>query len=318
MNVKSLKKLFITVAVMSIVFVLAGCGLFGSDPTDCVQKMLDAYTSADVKEFASYFEEDDRMHYLMKAVDGSGAGEMQEIYAKVYELTQNAEITVVGQGTDKDRVKVKIKTVDYSDAFYNSMITAMKESGTKFMDAPGWMQDALSKPGKTVERELEVHVKPNGKMYDANYNAEFFDVLTGGFYDYIGCTMAGCVADSSKVYMLGNADKVIYSLDEYRETISGSGMTAGNVNGVITHYKAKYAGLAGVEAGGVYTEPVVRLYVLVDYKLATTNSLEKMGIVAGSATGDVSLSASVKGLQASGYNCEVTDFGVGVESEEDK
>ena len=315
---KSLKKFFITVAVMSIVFMLAGCGFLGAEPTENVQKMLDAYTSGDAKEFASYFEEDDRMHYLMKAVDGSGAGKMQEIYAKVYELTKKAEITVVGQGTEKDRVKVKIKTVDYSDAFYNSMTAAMKESGMKFMNAPEWMMDALSKPCNTVERELEVHVQPNGKMYGANYNAEFFDVLTGGFYDYIGCTMASCTSDSSKVYMLGNSDQLIYSLDEYRETISGSGMTAGNVNGVITHFKAKYAGLAGVEAGGAYTEPTAKLYLIVDYKLATNNSLEKVGMVSGSATGDVSLNASVEGLEANGYRCEITDFGVGVESDEDK
>lgn len=315
---KDIKKVFVTAVVTTMVFVLMGCGLFGSEPADCVQKMLDAYKSGDAKEFTSYFEEGDRMHYLMKAVDGTGAGRMQEVYEKVYELTKEAEVTVVGQGTEEDRVKVKIKTVDYSDALYNSMMDAMKVSGTKFMDAPEWMLEALNKAGRPVEREIEVHVQPNGKMYDAKYNEDFFNVLTGGFYDYIGCTMASCSSDRSKVYMLGNSDRLIYSLDEYHETISGSGMTAGNVNGVITHYKSKYAGLAGVEAGGTYKETLVRLYLIIDYKLATTNSLQKIGMVTGSSVGDVGLSVSVESLEANGYRCEVTDFGVGVESDEDK
>lgn len=315
---KGIKKVLVTVAVAAMVFALTGCGLFGSDPAETVQEMLDAYTSGDVEEFKSYFEEDDRMHYLMKAVDGTGAGQMQEVYQKVYELTSKAEITVVGEVTEADQVTVRMKTVDYSGELYNAMTDAMKESGTKFVDAPQWMMNALNVSGEPVEAEVTVHVQPNGKMYGAEYNKDFFDVLTGGFYDYIGCTIASAVSGDNKSYMLGSFDQVLYSLDEYRETISGGGMTAGNVNGVITHFVAKYEGLSGVEAGGSYKETMVRLYLIVDYQNATSNSLQQIGILSGGNTDFISLEDSIKGMEASGYTCETTDFGVGVKMEKDK
>lgn len=315
---KEIKKVFVTVAVATIMFVLTGCGLLGSDPAETVQKMLDAYTSGNVEEFKSYFEEDDRMHYLMKAMDGTGAGQMQDVYQKVYELTSKAEILAIGEATEADQVTVRMKTVDYSEKLYNAMTDAMKENGTKFADAPQWMMSALEASGEPIEVEVTVHVQPNGKMYGAEYNKEFFDVLTGGFYDYIGCTIASGVSENNKSYMFGSFDQVLYSLDEYRETISGGGMTAGNVNGVITHFVSKYEGLSGVEAGGSYKETMVRLYLIVDYQNATSNSLQQIGILSGGNTDFISLETSIKGMEASGYSFETTDFGVGVKMEKDE
>lgn len=318
MNVKSLKKFFITVAVMSFVFMLAGCGFLGAEPTETVQKMLDAYTSGDAKEFASFFEEGDRMRYLMKAVDGSGAGEMQEVYAKVYELTQKAEITVVGEGDADEYVKVRIKTVDYSENLHTSMVNAMKNDGTNFENAPEWMMTALSLPGEIIEKELDVRVQANGKMYDASFNEEFFDALTGGFYEYIGCTMASCTRGSNKSYLLGSFDRVLYSLDEYHESIKSPQATAAGVNGAITHFVAEYDGYEGIGAGGNYKGNVARLYLIIDYSKASNDSLQKIGMLSMANTTYISMDASIKGMEASGYSCKLNDFGVGVESDEDK
>ena len=111
---------------------------------------------------------------------------------------------------------------------------------------------------------------------------------------------------------------LIYSLDEYWQSLSDSGMTAGNVNGVITHFQSKYAGLSGVEAGGDYKETTVRMYLIVDFNNATSNSLQQIGLLSAGNTEVISLETSIKAMEASGFQCEVTDFGVGVQTEGEK
>lgn len=319
MNKRLKKFLLLSTVIVAMAFPLSGCALKEATALERAQNVVDAYQAGDADAFKSYIEDDNRMNYLMDALDDTGAEGMIEVYQKVYELTKTAEITVTEKENDLsgEYAVVTIKTVDFTNALNDAMLEAASEDGEAFADAPGWMMKALATGGEPVEKEVEIRTKSNNSLYEG-YNEEFYEAITGGFYDYIVSTMTTCKLDNEyndSTYMLANYDKVEVSLDEYVMQFEGEEYTDEEIDGIIQEFTADYEDCDGIVVGGHKVEDGVRLYMFINYDLASFYTLERLDLASSGDTDIISLSASVKGLENDGYTCEKTDFGSGVISE---
>ncbi len=316
---RHMRKITAVVLLVAMTLAMAGCEFLENmtaTTTDQMEKLMAAYTSGDVETVKKGFEEDNKIHYMLDAVGDSDSTGMKGVYQKVYELTSKAEITVVGpskeQGTINDEyITIQIKTVDFSEALENSMLAAMEEGGEAFADMPGWMMEALNTGGVPVEKEFDVRIDTLGKIYNS-HNEEFYDVLTGGFYDYIAYTMTSCTSDEGNSYLMSNYDEIIFSYDEYSESVAGYGMTEEDIELYIAAFMLEYEGLDGLAAGGYYEGDVVTLYQIINFKAASSYTLQRLGIVDGGAYDYISLGVTIDGYEEQGMTCETTDFGSGV------
>lgn len=316
---RHMRKIVAVVLLVAMTLSMAGCEFLENmtaTTTDQMEKLMAAYTSGDVETVKKGFEEDNKIHYMLDAVGDADSTGMKGVYQKVYELTSKAEITVVGpskeQGTISDEyITIQIKTVDFSEALENSMLAAMEEGGEAFADMPGWMMEALNTGGVPVEKEFDVRIDTLGKIYNS-HNDEFYDVLTGGFYDYITYTMTSCTSDEGNSYLIADHDEVIFSYDEYSESVAGYGMTEEDIELYIAAFMLEYEGLDGLAAGGYYEGDIVTLYQIINFKTASSYTLQRLGMVDGGYYDYISLDVTVEGYEAGGMTCETTDFGSGV------
>lgn len=314
---KELKKILLMATMIgAMVLPLSGCALKEASALERAQNVVDAYQAGDVDTFKSYIESDNSMNYMMDALNASEAEGMIEVYQKVYELTKTAEITVTEKENDPsgEYAVVTIKTVDFTSALNDAMAEAASENGEAFGDAPAWMMKALSTGGEAVEKEVEIRTKSNNSLYEG-YNDEFYEAITGGFYDYIVSTMTTCKSNDEydeSTYMLATYDKVRVSLDEFVMSLEDAEYTEEEVQGIIDEFTADYEDYDGIKVGGVKVENGVRLYMLINYDEASFYTLERLDLASSGNTDTISLSASVKDFESDGYTCEKTDFGSGV------
>lgn len=256
----------------------------------------------------------------MDAQGVENADGMIEVYQKVYELTKNAEVTVteIPDDASSDYAKVTIKTVDFTDAIYEAMLEAVAEGGEAFADVPTWMMKALNTGGEVVEKEVQVRTHKSGDLYEG-FNKEFFDALTGGFYDYITVTMTTCTSTDGyedKTYMLATYDTLHASLDEYNFPDEGIEYTTAEMDAMVSEFASDYNGYDGIAVGGKRIDGGIMLYMFIDYDVASTYTLQRLDLVTSGYGDDISLSVSIDGLEDDGFVCETTDFGSGVLSED--
>lgn len=318
---KNVRKILATVLVAIMMLAMTACGEMlenlTTTTTEHLETLMKAYTSGDVETFQKGLEEDNKLNYLMNAIGDSDSSGMKGVYQKVYELTKEAEITVVGPIEDNtindEYIKIQIKTVDFTAALKEAMEAAAAESGEAFADMPGWMMEALNTGGVPVEMELDVRISTNGVIM--GQSQDIYNVLTGGFYDYITYTMTSCEFDDGKSFMIADYDHIIYSLDEYVESMEGYELSQEDIDSYVAMYAREYEGHDGVFAGGNCIDDNLRLYQFVNYEVASSFSLQKLGIVSGGYADYISLDATIDGYEAEGVTCETTDFGSGVLAE---
>lgn len=315
---KKLKKILLVVTMTTaMALLITGCSLLEKNKVERAEQVIEAYQTGDIEKFKSYVKEDDRINYLLDALDDSNADGMIEVYQKVYELTKTAEFTVKEYEDDKsgEYATVTIKTVDFTDALHEAMMEAANEDGEAFADVPAWMMKALSTGGEAVEVEVLVRTHSNGALYDG-YNDEFLTALTGGFYDYIATTMTTCTSNDGyedKTYMLSTYDVVRASLDEYNFPYDEYAEDEMNV--IMDDYVSEYEGYDGLAAGGRQGDNCAVMYMIIDYDVVSLYTLERLDLIT-SGTGDtISLETSIDGYENDGYTCETTDFGSGVLAE---
>lgn len=319
---KHLRKITAIVLLVAMTLMMAGCDMetLMATTTDHVQRLMEAYQNGDVETFKAGLEKDNKLHYMMDAIGDTDSTGMKGVYQKVYELTKVADITVVGVSEDdntidQEYITVQIKTVDFTEALRTAMLEAAAESGEAFADMPGWMMEALNTGGVPVEKEFDVRISSNGVF--AGESQDLYNILTGGFYDYITYTMTSCTDEYGASYLLASYDEVLYSLDEYYESMEGYELTEEEINTYIATFTYEYKDLDGLAADGEVVDNSIRLYQFVDYEVASSYTLQRLGIVSGGYADYISLSASVKGFEADGVTCETTDFGSGVLDKEE-
>ena len=315
---KKLKKILVMTGITTaMAAMVSGCSLLPKSETERTQSIIDAYQTGDIETFQSYVDDDDKLNYLLDAIDDTDAEGMKAVYQKVYELTKDAEFTVTKteeSGYENGYATVTIKTVDFSNALYTAMVEAAVESKEAFEDVPTWMMNALNAGGETVEKEVKVRTNSNGTLFDG-YNDDFFEVLTGGFYDYIVATMTSCEANNGYgdgTYMLSTYDTVRVSLDEYYLPFENVEYTDDEVNAVIDEFAAEYEAYDGMAAGGQRVDDDVRLYMIIDYDVVSMHTLMSLELVSSGSADYIGLQTTINGFEKDGYTCETTDFGSGV------
>ncbi len=320
---KQMKKFVAMILMVAMAVMMSGCAEtlanMNKTTTDHVQTIMDAYKNGDTETFMKALDEDNKMNYMMKAIGDSDSTGMKGVYQKVYELTKAAEITVIGPSTEESKssindeyITVQVKTVDFSTALRVAMVEAAQEGGEAFADMPGWMMKALETGGEPVEYEFDVRVDSRGKLAGETHNEDFYYVMTGGFYDYITYTMTTCTSPEATSYMIGSYDSLIVSLDEYYESAEGYGLTQEDVDAIVAEFAYQYKDLDGIAAGGELVDNQLRLFQMVDYEVASTYTLQRLGMITGGYGDYISLSASINSMEESGFTCEKTDFGSGV------
>jgi len=324
---KNIKKtIMVTTMAVTMAFSVTGCGeayqsLVESsveegkhEDLDTAEKILNAYMSGDYETFKTFVEEDDNINLMLDALDDENPEGMAAIYQKAYELTKGGEFTLSMEEGEYNSYTIlaTIKTTDYSDSIATAMVTAADESGEAFADVPSWLMKGLEAGGEAIEQTVEIQVS-NGKFSFSN-NSELFRVLTGGFYDYIHSTMTTCMANNEyddRSYILASNGLVDVSLDEYIFPFDGVEYTDEEVEAIINEYAAEYEGVEGLVAAGERMEDGIRLILFINYNIASTYDLERLDMVSGGSGTEISLSASIKNLEETGYTCETTDFGSG-------
>lgn len=314
------KNLFVAVMVGAMAFAMSGCSM--NEPTDAqrAQKVIDAYATGDVKTLKSYISNDDSLNLMLDALDETDASGMKEVYQKVYELTKDAEFVVAEEDKSEDDdgyAEVTIKTVDFTNALMTEMANAALEGGDAFADVPTWMMNALNTGGDPVEKTVKVRTHSNGSLYEG-YNDELLDVMTGGFYDYIMTTMTSCVENNEyqdASYLLAIYDTLHYSLDEYIFPFDGIEYSDEDVEALIYELTGEFDDADGIVAGGTRVEDGVRIYILINYDVASTFTLNRLGFISSGSGDKISLSASIDGMESEGVSCVTTDFGSGAISE---
>ncbi len=318
---KKLKKILLVTAMTAAMAVLTtGCSLKQPNEAERAENVIEAYQTGDYEKFKSYIKEDERIGYFMDALDDTNADGMVEVYQKVYELTKTAEFTVTEIKDDNtdEYATVVIKTVDFTDALREAMEAAAMEGGDVYEDAPTWMMEALSTGGESVEIEVQVRTHSSGNLYDG-FNDEFLAAITGGFYDYIPATMTTCTSTdgyNDKTYMFATYDEVRSSLDVFNLPFEGVEYTEDEINEIIDLYTSDYEGYDGLAVWAESDEDGLVLYMYTDYDVIDTWTLEQLDLITSGYGDTISLQTSISGYESDGYECETTDFGSGVLSED--
>lgn len=321
MNGKIQRYISIIASIILLMVMATGCGMSGTASAEKVEELLGAYKSGEISTFAKGLEEDNSLHFILNAANSSDNEEMKTVYRKIYESTRNIEITIVGVDEEKGTinnqyVKVKIKNADYSQALKDAMGAAAETSGDAFVDMPVWLEKALDAECEVVEKEVSVKISSDGVICDEMYNEQFFEVLTGGFYDYIGLTATSCkLLDGRATYILAAGDKVVYSMDEDYEYMDANGISEVRADSYINQYAMQYEGLAGISAGGGVDNGKMRIYLLTDYSKADVTALQRQGNISDGPTEYISLDKSIEGMLEDGFECHTTDFGLGILAE---
>lgn len=323
---KQKKMLLVTAMAVVVAFTLGGCSQIKSltmDVTERTQQIIEAYRNGDFETFESYVEDGDKLEHMMTAIQGADANAegVLAVYQKVYEIAKEAEFSAPEESKDKNNgeyATVMVKTVDFSAALEEAMQAAAAEGGEAFADMPAWMMTALETGGEPVEKEVEVRVKSNGELYGDEYNEEFLDILTVGFYDYIMYTMTSCIPSdegSDTAYMIASYDVVKVTLDEYVQSDEGVEFTDEEVSQMIDELNSEYVNYDGITVGGNKVDGGIRIYMLIDCTKVDMYTLARLGMVSSSNIDYIGLATSVEGFESSGYTCKSDDFGSGALSE---
>lgn len=303
-----------------LAFALTGCDKLMTvmqNLTDAerAQNIVDAYVAGDAETFNSYVEHDSRMVYMMNGVAATNPEAMQKVYQKIHELTKTAEITFTDDSyTDDGYATATIKTVDFTNALNEAMGNAIAEGGDVFADMPGWMMEALNTGGESVELEVKIRTGSNNDLHES-HSEEFMQALTGGFYNCIMWEMTTCKMDddgSQNMYLISNYDAIKISLDEYFLSDEGVEITEEEANKILAQFNHEYADLDGLVSGGQKVEGGMRLYLIVNYDMASSYTLQRLGLTSGGYADYISLSSTISGFVDDGYTCATTDFGSGV------
>ncbi len=305
--------LTLTAVSVACVFTTTGCSLFETE-VDKATKIIEAYQDGDVDDFLAFAGEDKVMSYLLGSLGSKDAKGMKEVFQLVHEATKDMEFTVEDNDDSKDGyVNVTFEGVDYMMAFNDAMIAATAKSGEAFADMPSWMKEALENGGDKTTMEVEMRMDAEGELV-ADHNDDFFNAITGGFYEYALWTMTSCTIEgySDACYMVAQGDKLIVSLDEYFISDEGYEFTDEEVEEYKEFLTVDYQGLKGISVDVQKVEGGLRFFMYINYEVADTNVLESLDIITDGYGDYISLEASIESFEADGFDCVTTDYGSGV------
>lgn len=304
-------------ASVCLAFLVSGCDAFKDDDVK-VQEMVDAYKSADAKEFFKKIESNavvysTGLECYFEAINSGNTEGMSAVYQKVHELAQDVEISC--EKTDTFDMPVTIKTKDASEAIETAMKEAAEEGPEAFADMPGWLLKGLD---NAVDKEVTITFdtrNPNMLGYSMTSNYEFLEALTAGTYPYLSSTMTSCIdsVNESEYYMVAYGDTVHYSADYYFLSLEGLGLDEAELAELESALRSELVYADGIASGIIHGDNLIGEYMYINYDAASNHTLYQIGLVNSlDRTATISLSATVSDFESQGMDVETTDFGSGV------
>lgn len=292
------------------------------DRTDeqIVSDFLTAYQANDYESMKPYFDEDNLLHFYFQGQESGG--EMGEVYKRVWELTKDFTFTAEAvEGKEAwGEVTVHFQTHEITsgvpDAMWSAIQAQVENGDDSFANLPDWLSASLE-TGAPIDEEITVYVshRSDGDRIDSSACREFYEQLTGGFYDYIDMTMTTCTEEGSVYQIASQGDSIIGMLQTMRMQ-EAEGATEEEIQA----YESQFGALDGVAAKVKPTDDgSMELRFGVDFNRASSTALANMGIISdrlNSSGGYLSLYSTVSSFEEGGMTCEMNDFGSGAASSE--
>lgn len=179
-----------------------------------ISDFLTAYQEGNFEAMEPYFDEDNLLRLFCQGQENGG--EMAEVYKKVWELTKDFTFTAEAvEGKEAwGEVTLHLQSNEIVSGIPDAMwsaIQAQAENGDdSFANLPKWLGDALE-TGGAIDEELTVYVshRSDGDRIDSSACREFYEQLTGGFYDYIDMTMTTCTSENDTYYVAAQGDSIV-------------------------------------------------------------------------------------------------------------
>lgn len=323
---RMMKKAIVIMAALGVCMGLSGCALLKqrNNPSaeEVVNSVLNAYAQADYESMEIYTKEDERLSRLLGAAGKENASDMEKVYQQVFEATKGFTYTAEAvKGKEKwGEVLVKIQTNDVTSHIMETMSSAIKaqaENGDdSFRNLPAWLLQAVQM-SEPKELEVTVYVSAVGseKIMDVVTNKQFFEVLTGGFYEYMALSMTTCTAVGDVYEIAANGDDIIGMVETMDQTEDTADLTDEDIKA----YEALYADMEGltVRVQRKETEGITIRFG-VDFETAGSQNLVDLGIISDRITaggGYLSLQKTISGFEDSGMTCVTETYTTGTVTE---
>lgn len=288
-----------------------------------ISDFLTAYQEGNFEAMEPYFDEDNLLRLFCQGQENGG--EMAEVYKKVWELTKDFTFTAEAvEGKEAwGEVTLHLQSNEIVSGIPDAMwsaIQAQAENGDdSFANLPKWLGDALE-TGGAIDEELTVYVshRSDGDRIDSSACREFYEQLTGGFYDYIDMTMTTCTAENDTYYVAAQGDSIVGMVETAVQTEGTEGLTEEDVQA----YGDSFNAMDGVAANASLNEEGnVVLQFGVDFNQASSTALANLGVISDRVTssgGYLSLWSTIDSFKQGGMTCETNDFGSGAASSEEE
>ena len=260
---------------------------------------------------------------LPAGTEEAAVPEMDEVYRAFLEGLKDMTFRVTVDNTTSQYVEfleVHAQTRDYDSAIRAAMAEALRlqceEGSSAFADMTGWMRQAIA--GAAPGEAGDAHATMVGKSGDYTLDhrgypdVAFLNLITGGFYEYIDCSMTTCTMRRGGArytyYLAARGDEVVGYLTEIEESYRPEDFSEEDKAVIQAYYAEQAAALDGVYSGVRFGEDKVTTVTGIDFNEASQTAMINTGIVSGKYSGNttnnyLSLRATIKGFEEEGMTC---------------
>ena len=317
-------------AVLALVLILSLSGCSGSkqeaagSEEEALVHFLTDLQNGDFEMALTYLRPGNQLRRVLPAGAGQeSVPEMDEIYRAFCDGLKDMTFTVTVDNTTSQFVEfleVHAQQRDYDLAIRTAMAEALRsqceEGGDAFSDMAGWMRQAIADaaPGEAGD----AHATMVGKSGDYTLDhrgypdVAFLNLVTGGFYEYIDCSMTTCTmrkgGNRYTYYLAARGDEVVGYLTEIEESYNPADIPEEDRAAIQAYYAQQADALTGVYAGVHFGEDKVTTVTGIDFNEASQTAMINAGIVSGKYTGNttnnyLSLRATINGFKEDGMTC---------------
>lgn len=301
-------------ALVSALALCAGLTACGGGEDKTAEKFLTAVQTQDFTTAMTCMSEGNRLNHVFAAVDGTSIPELDEVYRTFAKQMSEMTFEIVGPGEESGTFNVRIQSRDYDAAICEAMNAAIRaqveEGGDPFSNYAGWLSQGVSQAAMGEEGEEVMTVsKENGGKIDTIESWDFFDRLTGGFYDYADLTMTTCTLaneeQESTYYIASRGDYVIGCIMVDAITLDLSGATEEDVALLVEAAEQELRGMKGIYGKVEAEDGKFSTTVGIDFNEVEQVNLIKMGLIEGSRgyNEHLSLETTIEGFESQGMTC---------------
>lgn len=320
-----LKNAGVFTAAILLCLGLAGCkaggGTKAANTEEAANIFMTSIQSGDFATTVNYFEDGNELIHVFAAVDGESVPELDDVYRTFAD--QMSELIFENLGILEDKpysCNLKITNKDYASSIAQAMDAALQAQvetgGDDFANFAGWLGAGVKNAPMGAADEHNLFLVPTSDGYQIQHTGVsdqiFFNLLTGGFYDYADLTMTTCTLSDdeqeSKYYLAAIGDELIASLMTDTIPYDTASMTEDEIAQLESMYEESAEGMEGYWQSVHIGNGTITTSVGINFNTANQNALVDAGFVDGAYKGNalfthLSLNSSIKGFEDSGMTC---------------